>query len=60
MIAPEPESFVQGKVSTGRYTSAREVVREALCEPMRATLSSSAPKLAVGWRHSTAAKPSMV
>ena len=29
-LTPELESFVQGKVSTGRYTSASEVVREAL------------------------------
>lgn len=29
-LTPELEKFVQGKVSTGRYTSASEVVREAL------------------------------
>lgn len=29
-LTPELESFVQSKVSTGRYTSASEVVREAL------------------------------
>ena len=29
-LTPELENFVQGKVSSGRYTSASEVVREAL------------------------------
>ena len=29
-LTPELESFVQNKVSSGRYTSASEVVREAL------------------------------
>lgn len=29
-LTPELEDFVQNKVSTGRYTSASEVVREAL------------------------------
>lgn len=29
-LTPELENFVQDKVSTGRYTSASEVVREAL------------------------------
>lgn len=29
-LTPELEDFVHGKVSTGRYTSASEVVREAL------------------------------
>ena len=29
-LTPELEQFVNGKVQTGRYTSASEVVREAL------------------------------
>lgn len=29
-LTPELENFVQARVSTGRYTSASEVVREAL------------------------------
>jgi len=29
-LTPELESFVQAKVTSGRYTSASEVVREAL------------------------------
>lgn len=29
-LTPELEKFVQGKVESGRYTSASEVVREAL------------------------------
>ena len=29
-LSPELENFVQTKVTTGRYTSASEVVREAL------------------------------
>jgi antitoxin ParD1/3/4 len=45
-LTPELEQFVAGKVESGRYTSASEVVREALRlleEHDRAKLSSLDP-----------------
>ena len=60
-LTPELEKYIQGKVEGGRYTSASEVVREALRlleqkdQEREAELKEFRAKLDEGWQNSIAA-----